>query len=123
VDFALGPSFEIVIAGAPRAADTGVLLRAVRRPHVPDKVVLLRPTDRKAPPITRLAPFTRYYTDVEDRAAACDCRDFLRVFPATDPAQVKNLLENPQNRLFLASGSWYTLAVRHGKADHAVLPG
>jgi len=97
VDFALGPSFEIVVAGAPRAADTRALLRAVREPYVPNKVVLLRPTDRQAPPITRLAPFTRYYTAVEGRAAAYVCRNFLCAFPATDPAQVKNLLKNPQN--------------------------
>ncbi len=43
LDFALGPSHEVVIVGDPRAEDTQQLLQALASAYVPNKVVVLRP--------------------------------------------------------------------------------
>jgi uncharacterized protein YyaL (SSP411 family) len=41
VDFGIGPSHEVVIAGDPDSEDTQAMLRALRSRYVPNKVVLL----------------------------------------------------------------------------------
>ena len=40
VDFAVGPSYEVVIAGDRRAAETGEMLRAVRSRFIPNKIIV-----------------------------------------------------------------------------------
>jgi uncharacterized protein YyaL (SSP411 family) len=84
LDFALGPSFEVVVAGRPDAEDTRALLRVFSQRYAPHVVRLLRPPG-EAPPITRLAPFTLDQTPLEGRARAFVCRDFACRAPTTDP--------------------------------------
>ncbi|HEX7344062.1 MAG TPA: thioredoxin domain-containing protein, partial [bacterium] len=43
VDFALGPSSEVVISGDLNSADAQAMIKAVRAPYIPNKVVLFRP--------------------------------------------------------------------------------
>ena len=58
IDFAAGPSHEIVITGQPGADDTTAMLRALDQRFLPNAVVVFRPAG-EAPPITDLAPYTR----------------------------------------------------------------
>ena len=83
VDFVVGPSFEIVVAGDPAADDTRALLRAFRRRHLPNKVLVLRPPGA-APPITELIPYTAAQLPVGGQATAYVCRDFACKAPTTD---------------------------------------
>jgi uncharacterized protein YyaL (SSP411 family) len=46
LDFLLGTRKEIVVAGAGSAAQTQALLRAVRQPWIPNKIVALRASDQ-----------------------------------------------------------------------------
>ena len=57
VDFLLGPSHEIVIAGDPEAEDTQVVLRALNQTYVPNKVVILRPAGGERAEIEEPAPY------------------------------------------------------------------
>jgi len=85
LDFAVGPSYEIVVVGEPGKADTEAMLRALRSKYVPSKVVLLRqPGD--APPIAALAPFTKPMTLRDGKATAYVCRGYACERPTTDPA-------------------------------------
>jgi uncharacterized protein YyaL (SSP411 family) len=88
LDFAVGPSHEVVIAGDPRAADTRGMLRALRTPFVPNKVVLLRPNDEPAPEITRLAEFTRNQSGLQGKATVYVCRNFRCRLPTTEVSQM-----------------------------------
>jgi uncharacterized protein YyaL (SSP411 family) len=91
VDFGVGPSFEIVIAGAPDAADTQAMLAAVRGLFVPNKIVLLRPPGDDAP-IARIAPFTAAQAMVDGKAAAYVCQNYACERPTTEPARMVELL-------------------------------
>jgi len=91
VDFALGPSYEVVIAGKPGAEDTRMMLAALRAQFVPDKVVLLRP-DGESPRIARLAEFTQYQRSIDGKATAYVCRNYKCEFPTTDVEVLLNLL-------------------------------
>jgi uncharacterized protein YyaL (SSP411 family) len=91
-DFALGPSYEVVIAGKPRAADTQAMLRAAMRPFAPNKVVLLRTTEESSPEIVRLADYTRYHSAIQGKATAYVCVKYNCKLPTTDVARMLQLL-------------------------------
>jgi len=93
VDFGVGPSYEIVVAGDSQAEDTGEMLRALRRRFVPNKVVLLRPTEQESPAIDRLAEFVRYHSSIDGKATAYVCLNYNCKLPTTDVGQMLGLLE------------------------------
>jgi uncharacterized protein YyaL (SSP411 family) len=88
LDFVLGPSFEIVLAGRDPAA----MRRAVFARYAPNKVVVHRP-DGDAPPITRLAPYTAAQKALGGKATAYVCTNHQCKLPVTDPAKIAALLK------------------------------
>jgi uncharacterized protein len=74
VDFALGPAYEVVIAGDPGAPDTVAMFDALREVYMPNKVVLFRPIEG-GESVVRLAPFTEGMGALEGRTTAYVCRD------------------------------------------------
>jgi uncharacterized protein YyaL (SSP411 family) len=96
LDFARGPSYEVVIVGDPRAEDTQTMMRALRKVFVPSKVVIFRPIDDEAPAITRLAEFTKDLTPLDNKATAYVCKGFRCELPTTDVHQMLALLQEKQ---------------------------
>jgi len=95
VDFSIGPSREIVIAGDPAAEDTKTMTRALRERAPANSVLLLRPADDgQAVSIIRLAPFLRPLNAREGRATAYVCRDFACSRPVTGVEEALALLEH-----------------------------
>ena len=92
LDFALGPSFEIVVAGEPEAPATKEALAALSRVFAPNKVVLLR-APGEDPPIARLAPFAAAQEPVGGRTTIYLCEDFTCRAPTHDVAEVLSALE------------------------------
>ena len=82
LDFAIGPSYEVVIAGSKGGADTRALLRALQRPFFPNKVVILK--GEEAERLTAIAEYTGPIASLDGRAAAYVCRDFACQAPTTD---------------------------------------
>jgi len=74
VDFLLGPTFEVVIAGDPVAADTREMVAELGRLYLPHAVVLLRPPDGKT--IAEIAPFTSGMTPLRGCATAYLCSGY-----------------------------------------------
>ncbi len=92
LDFALGPSREIVIAGDPARADTQALLRIARAGFRPNDVLLLRPPGGVGDRLARLAPFTAGQGPVGGKVAVYVCEDFACRAPVTDPADIERIL-------------------------------
>ncbi len=90
VDFAVGPSFEVVIAGKRGAEDTKQMLRAVESVYIPNKVVMLRPEGKD--PILTLAPYLEANTSRDGKATAYVCRNYACQAPVTDPEKMLKLL-------------------------------
>ena len=85
LEYALNPSFEVVIAGRQASSDTQAMLNALRRTFTPAKVVLFRPADpAKAADIIRLAPYTEHMVSSDGRATAYVCTNFVCQLPTTD---------------------------------------
>ncbi|MCZ7546181.1 MAG: thioredoxin domain-containing protein [Anaerolineae bacterium] len=92
LDFGLGPSYEVVIAGEPDAEDTRAMQRALNAPFLPNKVVLLRPASDATPAIAHIARFTAEQGSIDDRATAYVCRNYQCALPTTDVAKMLSLL-------------------------------
>ena len=92
LDFGIGPSYEIVIVGNPEAKDTKEMLNSLRKHFIPNKVVLLRPSDQEAPDIIRLAKFTEYQSSFDGKATAYVCLDYACKMPTTDTEEMLKLL-------------------------------
>jgi len=91
LDFGIGPSYEVVIVGNPEAEDTKVMLEAVRKTYSPNKVVLLRGTEKDAE-ITEIAEFTKGQTMMEGKATAFVCLNHVCNLPTTDVNKMLKLL-------------------------------
>jgi uncharacterized protein YyaL (SSP411 family) len=92
LDFGIGPSLEVVIAGKSGAQDTERMLGMLRQMYVPNKVVLFRPMGAEEPPITRIAEYTDAQTAIDGKATAYVCQNYSCKTPTTDPAEMVRLL-------------------------------
>ena len=92
VDLAVGPAYEVVIAGKSEASDTATMLRALRAPFLPNKVVLFRPHEEETPQITALAEYVKYQPSINGKATAYVCRSYQCELPTTDSHQMLELL-------------------------------
>jgi uncharacterized protein YyaL (SSP411 family) len=95
LEYLVGPSYEVVLAGPAEAPDTQGLARALRREYLPPRVLILRPTDRPEPELLRLAPFVREYGDLGGQAAVYVCRDRACRLPTTDLTVALENLNQP----------------------------
>jgi uncharacterized protein len=84
LEFGLGPSREVVIAGRAASEDTRAMLRALRRPFLPGKVVVFRPAGEEEPEISRMAAYTRDQKPVDGMATAFVCVNYHCELPYTD---------------------------------------
>jgi len=74
LDYALGPSLEVVVAGVEHAPDMAQMLAALRSLYLPNAVILLRPTGAETR-IVQLAPYTAEQSPLHGMATAYVCRD------------------------------------------------
>ncbi len=84
VDFGIGPSYEVVVAGATEADDTKSMLKALGAEFSPSKVVLFIPSDKDPSAIFQMAPFTSRMTSIQNKATAYVCQSFTCQKPTTD---------------------------------------
>ena len=90
-DFANGPSKEIVIAGTPGTPDTVAMLSALRKPFIPNKIVLFRPDDSPEA-ITALAEYAEEQKSLDGKATAYVCESFACKLPTNDPKKMLELI-------------------------------
>ncbi len=83
VDFGVGPSYEIVIAGNPDSDDTQEMIRALRDNFIPGMVVLLRP-EGSAEELSNVAAFTETMGMRDGKATAYVCQNFACKQPTTE---------------------------------------
>ncbi len=84
VDFGIGPSYEIVIVGNSQSDDTKAMLKALRKKYVPNKIVILKATEKSENDISKIAEFTQYQSSREGKATAYVCLNYACKLPTTD---------------------------------------
>ncbi len=86
LDFLIGPSCEVVIAGG----DTKAMIRALREKFLPGTVIL-----RPAEGVTAPAEFTGSLLSIDGKATAYVCRNRACRPPTTDPGEMLKYLDAP----------------------------
>lgn len=95
LDFHIGPSREIVIAGAPDDPVVRGMLAAVRERFLPSKVIALHPVAADAAEaLTTLVPFMKPQIARAGRATAYVCENYACRLPVADVAGLVKLLED-----------------------------
>lgn len=92
LDFALGPSYEVVIAGDREDQDTKEMLSLTDRSFLPNMVLLLKENDS----IVELAPYTKNMPTTNGRTAAYVCQGFSCNMSTTEISELRKMLKLPE---------------------------
>lgn len=94
VDFAVGPSYEIIISGDSQADDTEAMIKTLRTCFLPNKVVLLYPREKESPEIRQLAKFISGLSrSIDGKATAYVCSDYSCNLATADINKMLELLK------------------------------
>jgi hypothetical protein len=94
VDYALGPAYEIVIAGDLGADDTRAMLKVLRSQFMPNAIVLFRPSGKEVQGIDRVSGLAKAYASPDGKARAYICKDRKCQLPVTDISEMLELLKD-----------------------------
>jgi len=73
VDYAVGPTYSLVIAGDTGKADTNSMLDEIRKQFLPNKSLTFRPTEKPNQEIDNLSNFIQFFDKYEGKATAYVC--------------------------------------------------
>ncbi len=90
LDFAIGPTYEVIIAGHPQSQDTEEMLRTLRRNFIPNIVIIFQSTYEELEEKTDTIKFPSNYRSINGKATAYVCRNQTCQLPTTN---VDKLLE------------------------------
>ncbi|KPL16384.1 MAG: thioredoxin, partial [candidate division Zixibacteria bacterium SM23_81] len=93
LDFALGPTKEIVIAGNVSAKDTEEMLRAIRRRFHPRKVLILHPEGEEGEAIEHIVPLVKGQVMVAGKATAYVCEHYACQMPTNEVDEMMVLID------------------------------
>ena len=96
LDFAIGPSYEIVIVGRKAKKETQSIIQRIRRLYLPRKVVLLKEPDARDSFLEACAPFIKEYTQINNQATLYVCQNHRCKLPTTDIEKIDELLGEQQ---------------------------
>jgi hypothetical protein len=98
LDFALGPSCEVVVAGRTDAEETKAMLRALGEQFAPGMVVIVRPVESHSPDIVAFARYTETMEEIDGKPAAFVCRNYRCELPTTDIGKMLELISARSER-------------------------
>ncbi len=73
VDYAVGPSYSLVIAGDTEKEDTLFMIKSFKTKYLPNKSLIFRPTDEDYPLIDKFSNFVQFFDKFGDKATAYVC--------------------------------------------------
>lgn len=73
IDFAIGPSYSLVIGGDTNEKDTIEMIKVVNSTYLPNKVFIHRKTEQKSPEIDNYSNFVQFFENLEGKATAYVC--------------------------------------------------
>jgi uncharacterized protein YyaL (SSP411 family) len=91
LDFAIGPSYEVVVVGDPDSSDTKEMLTRLTKTYTPNKVLLFKKIDEESG-IEAIADFTKGQSSIGGKATAYVCLNHICELPTTDLNKTLELL-------------------------------
>ncbi len=90
LDFAIGPSNEVVIVGNKQDKDTKAMIYALNEYFMPNKVILLKSVNEKNSLIEKVSTYVKNYVSINNTATAYICSNYTCKAPTTN---IKKMLE------------------------------
>jgi uncharacterized protein YyaL (SSP411 family) len=84
LDYTIGPSYEVVVAGDSQSRDTKEMIKAIRGKFIPNKIVILRQTEETSPDLDRISPYAKYHPSIDGKSTAYVCINYSCERPTTD---------------------------------------
>ncbi len=84
VDYAVGPTYSLVIAGDEGQEDTKSMLNAIRKRFLPNKALIYRPSNKIHPEIDDLSSFVQFFDKFDGKATAYVCINKTCKAPTND---------------------------------------
>ncbi|MFX0164832.1 MAG: thioredoxin domain-containing protein [Promethearchaeota archaeon] len=98
IDYAIGPTYSLVIAGNTADNDTNLMIEIVREEYIPNKVILLRKTGQSVPDIDNLSNFVEFFTNLEEKATAYVCINKTCKPPTHDTKKMIDYMQSNWNK-------------------------
>lgn len=92
LDFMIGPSHEIVIAGNPAHELTQAMIEALHRKYLPNKVVLLHPDGPEGKRLEALSPFCEGMRPINQGPRVYVCEQYTCKTPIQELEQLESAL-------------------------------
>jgi len=93
LDFIIGPSQEIVVAGEPTLTNTQAMIHAVQRSFLPNKVLLLRLQGTEGKRLASLSPFVGDMSSINNQPTVYVCENYACKTPIKDVDALKAILK------------------------------
>ncbi|MFX1297315.1 MAG: thioredoxin domain-containing protein, partial [Promethearchaeota archaeon] len=93
-DFAIGPTYSLVIAGNTNNNDTNQMLTTVRDEYIPNKILMQRKTEQNPPDIDDFSNFVQFFDNLEEVATAYVCINKTCKPPTHDLNQMIEFLKS-----------------------------
>ncbi len=97
IDFAIGPTYSLVIAGNSNSEDTNKLIDTVLDEYIPNKVFIHRKTEQQTPDIDSYSNFVEFFEDLDDCATAYVCIEKICKPPTHTIAKIREYLNAKWN--------------------------
>lgn len=94
LDFALGPSFEIVVAGSEELPETQQMVKVIYSLFIPNKVVALHASGPSGQAIEALVPFLKEQVALGGKATAYVCENYTCNRPVTSAEELRHDLSS-----------------------------
>ena len=92
LDFMLGPSQEIVVAGTFDQKTTQEMITRIQQAFLPNKILVFRPEGQEAQRIINLSPFVASLIPINNQPAVYLCEQFACQIPITDWVELEKVL-------------------------------
>ena len=84
VDYAVGPTYSLVIAGDSGKEDTNSMINEIRKQFLPNKSLIFRPTEETNPEIDKYSNFIQFFDKYEEKVTAFVCINKTCKAPTND---------------------------------------
>jgi uncharacterized protein YyaL (SSP411 family) len=92
LEFMVGPSQEVVIAGDPALDATQAMVEVVRSRFLPNKVVLLHHTGSDGDRLIAISPFVKEMVSAGNQPTVYVCEQYACQAPIQDVGELKAVL-------------------------------
>ncbi|UCD01751.1 MAG: thioredoxin domain-containing protein [Promethearchaeota archaeon] len=93
IDFAIGPTYSLVIAGDSDAEDTLDLIKLIQQEYIPNKVIIHRKTEHESPDMDKLSNFIKFFIKLDNKTTAYVCINKTCQPPTSNPHKILDYLK------------------------------